>query len=460
MKKGIVVLSMVTVGLFNGCGGSAVENDTATTGTGYYIDSAVSGVDYVCGMQTGKTGTDGSFIFEKGADCTFSIGDMILRKVDSRSLKENVKIIEDNLTVATLLQTLDSDGDPEKAGITISPEVARILQQNKIVKLPENENEVVEIYEMIKNVNDYHGTLKSVEEARAHLNKTKKSFADNTSNSSQKGLHGDGIFTYKGLQWQDNDEIKGNRVQYADRNSYCSQLRLGGYSDWRLPSVEEFNQLNEVKDQLHFAWSEENYIYWTSDSTESIIRMYNLSNGMSPLYHIDRLTGYGWSIRCVRDTSSSKKDEDKQSAAQQQNVNSDITYESKISDIFQGYSSKTTTVAFQYYPRATLYLFDSDKSFRFGDSNSEVNGSYQLSGNSVKSGETLLELKQGDRVIYTITYLGAYKKHTIFVRINNNAINNSYISLMNPYRGSFERIVDEADETYGGIEQMYRALFK
>ena len=77
-------------------------------------------MDYVCGSKNGKTGTDGSFTFEVGKDCTFSLGSMKLKEVKANTLKDQIKVLEDNLAVATLLQTLDSDGTPDNNSITIS----------------------------------------------------------------------------------------------------------------------------------------------------------------------------------------------------------------------------------------------------------------------------------------------------------------------------------------------------
>ena len=65
------------------------------------------------------------------------------------------------------------------------------------------------------------------------------------------------------------------------------------------------NELYEVKDQLDFAWSEKNYIYWTDEEYKSGSRdkigMFNMSNGLAPQYYVDRIGDYGWSARCVRE---------------------------------------------------------------------------------------------------------------------------------------------------------------
>jgi len=123
-------------------------------------------------------------------------------------------------------------------------------------------------------------------------------------NSSTNSNSKNGVVTYKNLEWQDDGTIEGNRVEYAYRNDYCTGLTTGGHSDWRLPTLSEFKELNEVKDQLDFAWNKENYIYWTADegraAGKNYIMMFNLSKGVSILFYVDRLDSYGWSTRCVR----------------------------------------------------------------------------------------------------------------------------------------------------------------
>ena len=135
----IILSSIVALLVLNGCGGSSssdstvpstnnlVEDttesgsetvDTKKLGKGYYIDSAIEGVDYVCGSETGITDVNGTFIFEEGADCNFTIGNLVLREINASSLEDNITIFEDNLDVAQLLQTLDLDGNASN-GITI-----------------------------------------------------------------------------------------------------------------------------------------------------------------------------------------------------------------------------------------------------------------------------------------------------------------------------------------------------
>ncbi|NPA65260.1 MAG: DUF1566 domain-containing protein [Epsilonproteobacteria bacterium] len=50
------------------------------------------------------------------------------------------------------------------------------------------------------------------------------------------------------LMWQDNADAKTVRKPWADAKTYCANLTLGGYSDWRLPNIEE---LVSIVDRKH-----------------------------------------------------------------------------------------------------------------------------------------------------------------------------------------------------------------
>lgn len=134
MKK-IVSSSLVLGAMMSlvGCGGGS--DTSASTGTAYYVDSAVSGVNYVCGTQEGITGSDGSFTFDVGSGCTFYLGDIMLREVAVGSLKDGAKIVEDDAKIGLILQNLDSDGNPDN-GITISEEAVAVMQENGVAALP------------------------------------------------------------------------------------------------------------------------------------------------------------------------------------------------------------------------------------------------------------------------------------------------------------------------------------
>jgi len=187
MKK-LVVGSIVTATLLLvGCGSGSSSNnnngnsiDTPTNtqkiGTGYYVDDAVNGVDYKCGSQEGVTDENGTFTFESGKNCTFSLGGLKLREVNASSLDNNVSILEDNTTVAQLLQTLDKDGNASN-GIQIPQGAGQVIRDTLTsLDKPLDRDLLTAIHDTIKAdaQNDYNGRVMDMNETQKHLDETKQ----------------------------------------------------------------------------------------------------------------------------------------------------------------------------------------------------------------------------------------------------------------------------------------------
>jgi len=171
MRKLTTIGSTVVASLLLiGCGGGASSTSTPSTGTGFYVDAAVMGADYVCGSQSGVTGAKGNFTFEKNRNCTFSLGGLKLREVNATSLQEGITILEDNPDVARLLQTMDRDGNATN-GIEISEESKKTI---KLTSVPKEDAVLNSISDDIKaNDDKYRGRVPTVEESQSHLNQTR-----------------------------------------------------------------------------------------------------------------------------------------------------------------------------------------------------------------------------------------------------------------------------------------------
>lgn len=121
-----------TVSLLPACSDDSSSDKKSLTGS--FVDSAVQGLRYQAepsGLK-GLTDVDGNFRYRAGDTVTFYIGDLPLGEVTGDELVTPADVAraeydnsedQDNflLNVIRLLQTLDSDGDPDN-GITISKE--------------------------------------------------------------------------------------------------------------------------------------------------------------------------------------------------------------------------------------------------------------------------------------------------------------------------------------------------
>lgn len=138
---------------------------------GFYVDSPVEGVNYDCGTQKGVTDSNGTFTFEDGKTCTFTLAGIVLRELNTTNLENNVIILEDNIENARLLQTLDSDGDSDN-GIQLTKNVLDELTKSGIDSLPASDEELNALFGNLQDVEGYSGALVSIDEAKAHLKET------------------------------------------------------------------------------------------------------------------------------------------------------------------------------------------------------------------------------------------------------------------------------------------------
>ncbi len=175
----LAAISLVLVG----CGGGATSStDTqdkivqsptnSSDNIGYYLDSQVKGITFKCGKFTGKTQSDGVFLFEEGKDCKFSLGDIEFKVISSNRLFSGVTILEDDINIARVLQTMDLDNNP-KNGIDI--EEAELSCLNN--KLPISDEEFDSLVDCLNNSNIPNFVKRDLavtaEEAKEHLDYTK-----------------------------------------------------------------------------------------------------------------------------------------------------------------------------------------------------------------------------------------------------------------------------------------------
>lgn len=64
-----------------------------------------------------------------------------------------------------------------------------------------------------------------------------------------------------GLMWQ--QEAPEAKMTWEQAVSYCENLNLGGYTDWRLPTLKELKSINPVNDMECFPNASSSF-YWSS----------------------------------------------------------------------------------------------------------------------------------------------------------------------------------------------------
>ena len=146
--------------LITACGGGGSNSIDIGGGdavlTGQLIDSAVSGVRYATATRSGVTDSEGRFEYLDAETVSFYLGDLLLGEAQSAAvvslfdLAEGVDPVVGNtllrkaignrmegpsfstvINLAVLLQTLDSDGNPDN-GIEISADVAALFEPDSV----------------------------------------------------------------------------------------------------------------------------------------------------------------------------------------------------------------------------------------------------------------------------------------------------------------------------------------
>ncbi|WP_197972097.1 multiheme c-type cytochrome [Nitrosophilus labii] len=186
MNKGFLYsIGLSITILLSGCGGGGGGEDTTTSSTtttanaGVFIDSKVSGLEYVGNLgTTGETDSLGRFYFKDGEIITFKIENVILgeaqpepndfivtpQKILEYKLKQPVDANDTKvIRMVQFLISADIDGDPAN-GITISDETKQLLKQ----KLPIRFDEEDDINESVIKTYLEKDTIATEDEALSH----------------------------------------------------------------------------------------------------------------------------------------------------------------------------------------------------------------------------------------------------------------------------------------------------
>ena len=134
ITKKLLISSTFAALVLVGCGGGGSSSSETT---GYLVDSAVANADYDCtadGSYDKTTGADGSFTCTNMAQVRFRVGNLVLGEINALPSDKHVfpqdlvGVARDTgvndarvVAMAQLLQSLDSDGNPEN-GIAIAQE--------------------------------------------------------------------------------------------------------------------------------------------------------------------------------------------------------------------------------------------------------------------------------------------------------------------------------------------------
>jgi hypothetical protein len=113
--------------------------------------------------------------------------------------------------------------------------------------------------------------------------------------------------TKQGIIWQKGDN--GKEVAFENAEQYCKALRLGGYTDWRLPNAGERDTaaVFQLRMPIHSRDVHSLFdLYWSSDRTVLIPFNYHPSYGPEVSRTYFAREGTRAFVRCVRSLSTPK----------------------------------------------------------------------------------------------------------------------------------------------------------
>ena len=175
----IAAASLLTATLFVGCGSDDLK-------IGYLIDSAVQGVDYTCGSNSGKTGDKGAFKYESGDECTFSVGKVVIGKAKPETGVKGegvvtpmdlagVTDIDDPkvIKISQFILSLNGNGNLDDGIVVEDDTIADLNKLNDTVELTSDEVTIVSIVEELqaKGVEITMEEIPTEEEVKSHLAK-------------------------------------------------------------------------------------------------------------------------------------------------------------------------------------------------------------------------------------------------------------------------------------------------
>ena len=274
----LLTLSLLII-LLSGCGGeggSDTPTDTSTdtstntpidtstdtpTKTGYFIDSEVQGIDYICDEVNGTTLADGSFKYIEDRNITFSIGNVTLGTFDTKNINKDKVLLPTDLSnttrddtenekvvkIITLLQSLDDDQYPYN-GITITDTTKQLLNSVSKQDLQNSTSDLDVIFNTIGK------TKLSTLQTKAHFKNTLISRNLTTQTcQTEYCMYGKWIYVNSGTNFNiysntdiNYTKVDNNLIQVVqDDNSTLYAMRAGTSGAKVIGKVQSYNNSNE-----------------------------------------------------------------------------------------------------------------------------------------------------------------------------------------------------------------------
>jgi len=79
------------------------------------------------------------------------------------------------------------------------------------------------------------------------------------------------------LMWEDTKDAVNTNINWSKANTYCADLKIANYEDFRLPSIDELQELYENKDKIYNGFGGK--FYWSDESFQDEKKIWNYAIG-------------------------------------------------------------------------------------------------------------------------------------------------------------------------------------
>lgn len=148
-------------------------------------------------------------------------------------------------------------------------------------------------------------------DARTNINKDVRSDGIETVKYKLKMIHKDvRVYTetINDLMWEDTKEAVNTPINWKKAVAYCKDFEKGSYTDFRLPTIEELDELYENKDFIYNGFG--GIFYWSSDTTIDDLKIWEYSKVKDFEDGTNRNVVKEFEngrVRCVRDITEYEK---------------------------------------------------------------------------------------------------------------------------------------------------------
>jgi len=148
-------------------------------------------------------------------------------------------------------------------------------------------------------------------DSRTNINKDIQSDGLQTVEYKLKKIHKDvRIYTetIDDLMWEDTKEARNTGINWEKAVTYCEEFEVGEFDDFRMPTIDELDQLYDNKDLIYNGFSE--MFYWSSTTKKDEFKLWeysevkNFENGTNKTSVKEFRNGR---IRCVRNITKEEK---------------------------------------------------------------------------------------------------------------------------------------------------------